>query len=210
MPQKWAIWLSVQGDLRFLSHHDMLRMLERLASRAKLPLHYSQGFNPRAAISLAIPRPVGVASLDDLLVMTLDESVEESRLLEALAGSAPPGLALCRAQILPPGIKTLPKSATYQLPLQEHDVAPVQARIEELAKSPAWLIERQLDDEGNTRQVDVRPLVRDIAIQDNTLKIALAPVNDIWARPGEVLRLLGLDERLDLARMVRVSVDYGL
>ena len=81
MPQKWAIELSVEGDLRFLSHHDMMRAMERLVCRAKLPLKYTQGFNPRPVLSLSLPRPVGVASRAELLVVTLEEDLDEQVLL---------------------------------------------------------------------------------------------------------------------------------
>jgi uncharacterized protein (DUF2344 family) len=43
----------VEGDLRFLSHHDCLRAMERLAARARLPVRYTQGFNPRIKMSIA-------------------------------------------------------------------------------------------------------------------------------------------------------------
>ncbi len=92
LPQKWAIELSVEGDLRFLSHHDMMRAIERLLRRAGLPLRYSQGFNPRPALSLVLPRPVGVASEADLLVVTLEEDLAEDAVLRGFNDAAPIGL----------------------------------------------------------------------------------------------------------------------
>jgi hypothetical protein len=40
------------------------------------------------------------------------------------------------------------------------------------------------------------------------LHVKLVPQGDGWARPVEVLRLLGLDEHMDLSRMTRTEVTY--
>jgi hypothetical protein len=61
-----------------------------------------------------------------------------------------------------------------------------------------------------TQGIDLRQLVVGLELQGPCLQFALAPHHDAWARPGEVLALLGLDERVDLAEVVRTEVDYGL
>ena len=42
------------GDLRLVSHHDIMRCLERMVRRAQIPLATSQGFNPRPKIVFAL------------------------------------------------------------------------------------------------------------------------------------------------------------
>ncbi len=61
-----------------------------------------------------------------------------------------------------------------------------------------------------TRHINLKPLVEQLKIDGNLLRITLIPQGDLWARPGEVLRLLGLDEQTDLANVIRSEVDYGL
>ena len=90
MGQRWAVCLGVDGDLRFGSHHDMMRAIERLAVRAELPLAYTQGFNPRPKLSIVCPRPVGVVSRGDLLVMALTESIDADQLCHRLRQACPP------------------------------------------------------------------------------------------------------------------------
>ena len=68
-----AVEFSIEGDLRFLSHHNTMKMLERCMVRAKLPIRYSQGFNPQPRFSLPLPRPVGVASDAELAWLELRE-----------------------------------------------------------------------------------------------------------------------------------------
>ena len=60
--QRILAQLSIRGDIRFISHHDLMRVLGRAARRAGLPVAMSEGFNPRQKISVLLARPVGVAS----------------------------------------------------------------------------------------------------------------------------------------------------
>ena len=216
MSQKWAIELSVQGDLRFLSHHDMMRAMERLVRRAKLPLKYSQGFNPRPALSLAMPRPVGVASRSDLLVLALEQDLQAGPLLESFNRTSPSGLRATKAfRFEKAGPR--PKSARYELPLAPERLSAVRARLDELAAQAAWPLERSTagkdragrDVPSTQTQIDLRQLIRDLRLEGACLRITLAPRGDVWARPAEVLALLGLDARVDLAQLVRAEVDYG-
>ena len=76
----------------------MMRLVERVAVRAKLPLRYSEGFNPRPRISLACPRPVGMATRDDLLAIRMTETLETGPLLEQLNSQSPRSLRFLSAQ----------------------------------------------------------------------------------------------------------------
>lgn len=190
-----------------------MRAVERLLCRAKVPLRYSQGFNPRPALSLVLPRPVGVASRADLLVLSLDEPMEQDELLRRIAQQCPPGLQPLTAYVLEPGKKPRVKEARYELPLRGEQVTAVGHRVAELQNSQDWTIQRQNAGEPENRAVttmDLRPLVKELSLQGPMLVMVLSPRGDSWARPSEMLRLLGLDERVDLAQLVRTGVDYSL
>jgi len=207
--------LAVDGDLRFLSHHDMMRAIERQAVRARLPLRYSQGFNPRPALSLVLPRPVGLASREDLLAITLDAPLDEAELLRRLVATSPKGLSPYRAAVLAPGVRPMAKAADLELELSPEQADLVTPRVQMLADQAAWPARRvtgdeSLDDPRAGKPIDLRPLVRNLVVEDNRLRLTLVPLNQAWARPAEILRMLNLDERADLARMVRTHVDYGV
>lgn len=48
---KVKIRYSKGGEIKFISHLDHMRVLERALRRAELPIAYSQGFNPRPRIA---------------------------------------------------------------------------------------------------------------------------------------------------------------
>ena len=220
MARRWAIRLSVDGDTRFLSHHDVLRAIERAAIRAELPLAYSQGFNPRPVMSLVPPRPVGMVSLDDLLVLTVTESIDAHDLCEALNASAPEGLRFSRPTELASKVQPQPTAAVCELELHHVDDdarRQMSQHLDDLCELSEWLVERTTRPSRRnrrqpptTRTVDLRPLVADLTLTDDTLVWTQLYDGDKTARPHDVLTLLGLDQRIDLAAVVRRTIDFVL
>jgi len=217
LPQKWSIWFAVEGDLRFASHHDMMRLLARLASRAHLPVRFSQGYNPRPILSLACPRPVGVATRCDLLVTFLDaprgRDEDEKSLLEKLAASAPPGLRFLRAKPLEGKAAPQPGRIDYERPVSAELAAIVSRRLDELAATDCWPMERQTPAKRGgkvpeARSFNIRPLLTDIRLEGGMLRWSHVCHGKMWARPGEFLRLLGMGDPADLACVTRTHVEY--
>jgi len=191
-----------------------MRAVERAARRACLRLRYSQGFNPRPRLSLVCPRPVGVATRDDLLVLSLDASADGSQLLGRLNEHAPRGMRFLRAWEIARSSAPRALRARYELPVAEQDVQAVRRRLSELAEADCWPIEREVsarrDRSRRAGAVDLKPLVERVRLVGRRLEMNLLRRGDLWARPGEVLRLLGLDERTSLAGAVRTEVEYEM
>lgn len=61
------------GTAIYISHLDLMRVFQRAFRRAGIPLWHSQGFNPRAHVSIALPLSVGTESLCELLDFDLAE-----------------------------------------------------------------------------------------------------------------------------------------
>ena len=60
------------GNAVWMSHLDLMRLMQRSFKRADLPLKHTQGFNPRPSVSIALPLSVGVESKCELLDFDLD------------------------------------------------------------------------------------------------------------------------------------------
>lgn len=61
------------GNAVWISHLDLMRLFQRAFKRAGLPLTHTQGYNPRASVSIALPLSVGVESQCELLDFDLDQ-----------------------------------------------------------------------------------------------------------------------------------------
>ena len=60
-----------RGNAIWISHLDLMRLVQRAFKRAGLPLTHTHGFNPRPSVSIALPLSVGVESRCELLDFAL-------------------------------------------------------------------------------------------------------------------------------------------
>ncbi len=80
------------GRLRYLSHLELLRAVERAVRRAGLPYAVTQGFSPRMKAAYGPALPVGVASRDEWFDLWLRAYRPAGEYLAALRRAAPPDL----------------------------------------------------------------------------------------------------------------------
>jgi radical SAM-linked protein len=90
--QRLRVRYAKRGPLRFTSHRDFARALERAVRRAGVPIAYSQGFTPHPKISYASAAPTGVASEAEYLELALATRVDPDDLRRALDAALSPGL----------------------------------------------------------------------------------------------------------------------
>src|SRR5918912_3427909 len=86
------------GDLRLISHHDLMRCFERMLRRAALPFHSTAGFNPKPRLVFALPLPLGVVGCQEVAELELDAVLPPEEVCARLARQAPPGLEILTAR----------------------------------------------------------------------------------------------------------------
>ena len=101
--QRVRMRYAKRGRLRFASHRDFARTLERALRRAEVPMAYSAGFTPHPKISYVGAAPTGVASDAEYLELALAEQVDVDRLRAALDAALPPGLDVLECVPAMPG-----------------------------------------------------------------------------------------------------------
>ncbi|MBM9459281.1 DUF2344 domain-containing protein [Nocardioides sp. zg-536] len=90
--QKVRIRYAKRGRLRFTSHRDVSRAIERAVVRAEIPMAYSSGFHPHPRISYAGASPTGAASESEYVELGLAEVREPAAVGAALDAALPAGL----------------------------------------------------------------------------------------------------------------------
>jgi radical SAM-linked protein len=90
--QRLRVRYAKRGRLRFTSHRDISRALERAVRRADIPVAYSAGFTPHPKISYAGAAPTGVASEAEYFEIGVARLCDPQGLLADLDASLPPGL----------------------------------------------------------------------------------------------------------------------
>lgn len=64
------------GDLQYISHLDLVRTMQKIVVRAKLPLWYTEGFNPKLKMVFAAPLSIGTESVTEFMDVRLSEHMD--------------------------------------------------------------------------------------------------------------------------------------
>jgi radical SAM-linked protein len=193
------------GDLRLISHRDLVRAVERLFCRAGVGLALSEGFHPKPRLRFVSALALGVTGLDEVFEADLAEPHEPRRLLATLAAAAPPGLTFHHLEPAPVGArKAQARALRYRLPLA---AAERQALVEPVARflaSGTWPSPRRTGD----APVDLRPLVEELVLEEQALRMRLLVIHTAGARPRDLLAALGWED-VDGAeqRLIREHVE---
>lgn len=188
-----------------------MRLFARALTRAGLPVRFSEGFNPHPRISLPLPRGVGIAADDDLLVVEVTEDVSAADATRRLAEQLPVGLVLRDGQLLRESAVPQPRSVEYLAEIVGEPPADLTERVRALLERGDAVVERRRADPGApgfVRSIDIRPFIEDLAVRDDGVWMRLRLGDRGTAKAEEVLRCLSLDASAPPHRIRRLSVAW--
>src|SRR3989442_2947008 len=102
---KFSIRFRKAGDLRLVSHHDLMHCFERMLRRAELPVLHSHGFNPRPKLVFAQSLALGIVGCAEVAELELDGSLCADDVYERLARQCPPGLEILSVRAIDAKLK---------------------------------------------------------------------------------------------------------
>lgn len=86
------------GDMKYISHLDLVRLMERAARRARIPIAYSKGYNPHPRFFFASPLPVGISGDREYVDLVLERPMSPEALAGSLRLSLPEGVEIRRVK----------------------------------------------------------------------------------------------------------------
>lgn len=92
--ERLRLAVKKEGALQFLSHLDFARCVRYVIIRARLPILYSEGFNPHMKLSFASALGVGVGADVEYLDMELAEPVPVADVIERMNAVSPDGFSV--------------------------------------------------------------------------------------------------------------------
>jgi radical SAM-linked protein len=197
---KLRIRFRKAGDLRMVSHHDLMRCLERMLRRAALPFRSTEGFNPKPRMAFALSLALGIEGCDEVVELELEEVLPLEEIQARLTQQAPAGLAILSVQRVDPRASAQVARVCYRLGVPAERRAELPERSAALLAEPHCFVERT---RPQPRRLDIRPYLRDLRLVGDDLEIDLWVTPTGGARPDEVVRLLGLGDLLDAGGVLR-------
>jgi radical SAM-linked protein len=153
--QRIRVRFAKRGRLRFLSHRDVARSIERAVRRAGIPVAHSHGFSPHPRLSWIGAAPTGTASEAEYLEMGLTRDLDPGALAAALDAALPDGLDVLAAAVAE-GESLADRIDASEWRIELPGVAPDELRraVAALEAADAVVVERVTP--SGRRQVDVR------------------------------------------------------
>lgn len=199
---------SIDGDLRFISHHDTLRLFRRALARADLPVRFSEGFNPHPRIMIPLPRPVGVASCAEVIVVETERPIDPDDALRRLERQTPEGIGMLAAKQLAPAERLQPILVRYHLDANGASADTLNSRVKSLLDSKTAVVQRVSPKNPKGRPFDVRPFIANATAVDGGVEFTLRVSQDGTAKPAEVAGRLGYDAAAVNHRIRRLEVQW--
>ena len=84
--------------MRFISHLDLLRLFQRAARRASLPVTVTKGFSPHLKISITKALKLGVEGEAEEAVFSMDKPVGPEVFAAAMNEKLPEGVRVKKAE----------------------------------------------------------------------------------------------------------------
>lgn len=91
------LYISKKGRIKFVSHLDMFRLMQRAVRRAEIPLWYTEGFNPHPYISFLLAMSLGVESEGEPVDIRIIGDISPEEVKDRLNRCMPEGLRVERA-----------------------------------------------------------------------------------------------------------------
>ncbi|PIE35116.1 B12-binding domain-containing radical SAM protein, partial [candidate division KSB3 bacterium] len=193
---------SKTGHLRFLSHRELIRVFYRAASRAKVPLAYSQGFNPSPLISFGPALPVGTEGLCEYVDFFLAEAVDVEQFHRTMNDTLPNGVKMLEASpidLKAPSLSAIFTRFTYRVSLTEqlgdegYTTAYFTTALETFRGQDVCLADGL---KKRTEPVNIKPCIAELDLIDhhNTeypeLLMRITPYQGITIQPKDVLHYI--------------------
>lgn len=186
-------------DVKYISHLDLMKVFERAIRRARLPIAYSQGFNPHPQMVFGLPLSVGVTSEAEYADFDLAADINPEFFMVRLNDELPAGL-----QIVDIGVKETKSNimasvvkASYDILVSSNEkpeMNVIDDSINGFLSQTVFTVKKE--SKSGTRDVDIRPMIHGLeakSVSCNRLEVN-GPVNSVDNNYGKCCTNIWLQE----------------
>jgi radical SAM-linked protein len=157
--QRLRLRYAKRGPLRFASHRDLARALERALRRAQVPMAFSAGFSPHPKISYMGAAPTGAASEAEYFEIGLSARCDPEQVRAALDASLPPGIDVLEVEAVEGSGSLADRldATRWRIDLPGVDADELSAAVQEFLARDVVLVAKRT--KNGTRDVDAREAV---------------------------------------------------
>ena len=160
------------GRAKYISHLDLNRCMLRTFRRSRLPIWYTEGFNPHPYYSFALALSLGFESSCEILDFNLNEDIPYDEIRDKLNAVMPEGMRIVKVAEQKQKITAIAK-AEYSFSLVSDKTVELFTAVQELIASPEILIEKKT--KKGLKTVDIKPDMEILTCNktENTIDISM-------------------------------------
>lgn len=152
------------GRARYISHLDLMRTFQRAFLRSGLHVKHTEGFNPHAYVSIALPLSVGFSSQCEVLEFELRGGAEMAEVPGRMNAVLPDGITVQKCYEAVKPVKAL-TYVNYIVTLEYENGAPFGAETairDLLSRESLVVIKKSKKAKSGQVQVDLIPLIHKV------------------------------------------------
>jgi radical SAM-linked protein len=190
---RYRVRFAKVGLLRWISHHDLLRLWERMLRRASLPLSMTEGFHPKPRINFPSALALGVCGENEVVEIDLAEDLPASEVEQRLLDDRQPGFEVLGVRRMPTGApKAQPARLVYGLEFSRDRSVSVSETARQFLAQGRLSVAR----DGKSLEFDLSREVAELRVEDGRVTMILNASRQAALRPTEVACALGLEDVL--------------
>ena len=207
----YRIKYTKTGNLKYISHLDLLRTMQRILHRAELPIWYTEGFNPQPKLSFGLPLSVGCESVCEYLDIRLTEPLDCAEVAARIERAFPREMHVL--EVYYPETKyNLIGSAGYTMEIRTSGADEAMAERIKALFSSELIVEKETKRGTKALDLSASILSLDVCFEEGALKlcVVLPASNDQYINPELLLSAMQthlgiltgnpLEESCDLVR----------
>lgn len=201
-----ALFLFGKNDrLRFVSHLDLQRFVQRAFNRTTLPIAFSNGFNPHPVMSFASALAMGWTSEYEILDIKLTRDIDREFALAEMRRALPPDMPVIDVKLVKddhPKMMASLLMADYRVTVPEDCAAAIAAQIPDFLAADSVIAMRKT--KSGEKPADIRPMTVSIEAEGNvfTIRTTASETNNL--KPDLLIKVLAERAGIDAPENIRV------
>ncbi len=180
------------GDMRYLSHLELITVFTRAVSRGGVPILFSQGFHPHPRFSFGTATSVGVDSQAEYMDMFVAAGITAEEVQKRLNAVLPEGLRILEStemDVKSPSISTLIDATRYRITIDNMPADELPERCVQFLAHDSFIIKRTK--KGEVQEVDLRQQTISLTAEGRTMILVAKR-----GKPLEFARAISSDDTL--------------
>ena len=182
---KKRLFFNKYEEMKYISHLDLLRFMDRILRKSGIPVKYSQGFHPRPKISLGNPISLGTDAFNEAMDIELREDMTNEELFKRLNNKCVIGFEFTKVMDIDGKTSIVEEYKEMKFEIQGPGSS--LEKIENLLGQDEIILTKEK--KGKIESKDLKPRIKNYEIDKENNKITMILEN---MSPNSLLNICGV------------------